>query len=144
MLGFAPCQAGNRRPTCPMRAEVLFVAENKRSLCFIETQEYGEVAFVCIGATMVCADQAMTCLRNTRTAELRMRHPSPGWLQVGSIVLTAQEGQRYEKGDEMGYFAFGGSTTIALFQEGSIEFDSDLLEHRCELFPWHQNKIPWW
>jgi len=30
----------------------------------------------------------------------------------------------------MGYFAFGGSTTIALFQGGRVAYDEDLLKHR--------------
>ena len=31
--------------------------------------------------------------------------------------------------DEIGYFAFGGSTIICLFKKNSIEFDLDLLEN---------------
>jgi len=31
--------------------------------------------------------------------------------------------------DEIGYFAFGGSTIICIFQKGTIEFDDDLLEN---------------
>jgi phosphatidylserine decarboxylase len=33
------------------------------------------------------------------------------------------------KFDELGYFAFGGSTTLVLFQPGAIEFDMDLLQN---------------
>jgi phosphatidylserine decarboxylase len=46
---------------------------------------------------------------------------------VGSIVHTAKEGQRVKKGDELGYFAFGGSTVLLFFLPGVIEFDADLL-----------------
>ena len=51
-------------------------------------------------------------------------------LQVGSIVFTAEPGQKYDKGDEMGYFAFGGSTTVALFAHNAIEFDADIMTNR--------------
>ena len=59
-----------------------------------------QVAFICVGATL-----------------------------VGSIVHTHQLQQPFSKGDEFGYFQFGGSTTILLFQSGRIEYDADLLQH---------------
>ena len=31
------------------------------------------------------------------------------------------------KGDELGYFAFGGSTCIVLFHKDTLTFDEDLL-----------------
>ena len=31
------------------------------------------------------------------------------------------------KGDEFGYFAFGGSTTLIVFQQGRIQLDEDLV-----------------
>lgn len=31
------------------------------------------------------------------------------------------------RGDEIGYFAFGGSTVITLFKPNSIKFDEDLI-----------------
>lgn len=33
------------------------------------------------------------------------------------------------RGDELGYFAYGGSTIIAIFPPGFITFDEDLLKH---------------
>ena len=50
--------------------------------------------------------------------------------QVGSIVWTAEVGKTYKKGDGLGYFAFGGSTVIALFQEDSVALDEDLVSNR--------------
>lgn len=47
--------------------------------------------------------------------------------QVGAYVNTVGEGQRIVKGQEMGYFKFGGSTVLAVFQRGAITFDKDLL-----------------
>jgi phosphatidylserine decarboxylase len=72
--------------------------ENKRTVCTISTAEFGKVAFVAIGATM-----------------------------VGSITFTKQPGEYVQKGDELGYFSFGGSTIICVFEKGAIEIDEDLL-----------------
>jgi len=32
-----------------------------------------------------------------------------------------------EKGGELGYFAFGGSTCVVLFRRGTVVFDEDLV-----------------
>ena len=34
-----------------------------------------------------------------------------------------------QKGDEKGYFSFGGSCVILLFEKGRIVFDADLVEN---------------
>ena len=73
---------------------------NQRSVSILDSPEFGKVAFVCVGATL-----------------------------VGSIVHTHQLQQQFTKGDEFGYFQFGGSTTILVFQQGRIEYDLDLLQH---------------
>lgn len=46
---------------------------------------------------------------------------------VGSICHTAQPGQTVRRGEELGYFKYGGSTCIALFPPGRVQWDSDLL-----------------
>ncbi|PKA57125.1 phosphatidylserine decarboxylase [Apostasia shenzhenica] len=71
--------------------------ENKRVVSIISTSEFGKVAFVAIGATM-----------------------------VGSITFIRQKGDYVQKGDEFGYFSFGGSTVICVFEKDSIELDEDL------------------
>lgn len=78
--------------------------DNKRVVILIQTPQFGRVAFVAIGATL-----------------------------VGSIQVTVAEGSRVEKGGELGYFAFGGSTCVALVQEGLLDLDSDLrrMGSRC-------------
>ncbi len=74
--------------------------ENTRELTLIESEQIGGVLYLEIGATM-----------------------------VGSIEQTFQ-GQRYvAKGDEKGYFAFGGSCVMLLFEAGRIQLDPDLLEN---------------
>ncbi|KAF9976322.1 hypothetical protein BGZ73_008752 [Actinomortierella ambigua] len=56
---------------------------------------------------------------------------SIGALLVGSIVLTGagQAGHELHKGDELGYFAYGGSTCLLLFKKGAVEWDQDLLSN---------------
>ncbi|AQK98088.1 Phosphatidylserine decarboxylase proenzyme 3 [Zea mays] len=72
--------------------------ENKRVVSMISTSEFGKVAFVAIGATM-----------------------------VGSITFLKKEGDYVRKGDEFGYFSFGGSTVICVFEKDAIQFDADLV-----------------
>ncbi|XP_042461799.1 phosphatidylserine decarboxylase proenzyme 2-like [Zingiber officinale] len=74
--------------------------ENKRVVSVISTSEFGKVAFIAIGATM-----------------------------VGSITFTKEKGDYVHKGDEFGYFSFGGSTVICIFEKHSIEIDEDLLSN---------------
>ncbi|ORY01148.1 hypothetical protein K493DRAFT_278223 [Basidiobolus meristosporus CBS 931.73] len=74
--------------------------ENKRSVSIIESEQFGLVGYVSIGAMM-----------------------------VGSIELTCEAGQRYSRMDEFGYFAFGGSTIVLIFQQGMVKFDADLEEN---------------
>src|SRR5699024_83662 len=49
-----------------------------------------------------------------------------GMWHVASVVLTATEGKRMAKGEEFGYFQFGGSETIILLQDGlDVQVDPD-------------------
>ena len=80
-----------------IREEVDVYTDNKRVVWMLESEEFGTVALVIIGAMM-----------------------------VGSIILTAKEGQKINRHDELGYFAFGGSTVIAVFQKDAVVFDADL------------------
>ena len=52
-----------------------------------------------------------------------------GATMVGSIRQTYTPGETVAKGDEKGYFAFGGSSVAVLFEKGRIEFDTDLLKN---------------
>lgn len=53
---------------------------------------------------------------------------SIGALLVGSIVHTDAEADRdLEKGQEMGYFQYGGSTVIAVFPKDTVAWDQDLV-----------------
>ncbi len=52
-----------------------------------------------------------------------------GMAQVSSVNLTVKEGARVTKGDEFGYFAFGGSDMIMLFEAGKIRLDARIGTH---------------
>merc|ERR1712045_300475 len=43
-----------------------------------------------------------------------------GMCQVSSVSMIATEGSYLQKGDEFGFFQFGGSDIIMLFQEGVV------------------------
>ncbi|OCH86472.1 hypothetical protein OBBRIDRAFT_838129 [Obba rivulosa] len=72
--------------------------ENVRKIVPIDSPQFGRVMMVCIGAMM-----------------------------VGSIKTTVQEGEQVRRGQEFGYFAFGGSTIVVLFEKGVVEWDEDLI-----------------
>ena len=76
------------------------LATNKRCVTVLETESLGNVLVMEIGATC-----------------------------VGSICQTYQSGIAVKKGDEKGYFRFGGSSTITVFEPGRIQFDQDLVEN---------------
>ena len=74
--------------------------ENKRYLTRIASHALGEVLYLEIGATC-----------------------------VGSVVHTSTSGEPFGKGAEKGYFAFGGSSTLTLFEPGAVRLEADLLEN---------------
>lgn len=50
-----------------------------------------------------------------------------GAMLVGSIIETKKEGDVVARGEELGYFAYGGSTVIVVLPPGTTRFDEDLL-----------------
>lgn len=78
----------------------IIFCENKRTVTLLKTQDFGDIVYLEIGA-----------------------------LNVGSIVQTFQPGKLYHKGDEKGFFEFGGSTVILIFEPNTIQFDDDLLRN---------------
>lgn len=82
--------------------EPTWQAIETRSLVVIQTQEYGIVAALPIGMSQVCS-----CM----------------W-EEGLHV-----GQEIKKGDPMGYFLFGGSDFMMLFQEGiHVDFTAPMID----------------
>ncbi|WP_207546414.1 phosphatidylserine decarboxylase, partial [Mycobacteroides chelonae] len=52
-----------------------------------------------------------------------------GAMMVGSTVITRKPGEHVKRAEELGYFKFGGSTILLLFEEGAMEFDDDLVDN---------------
>lgn len=52
-----------------------------------------------------------------------------GMGHISSVNLTVEEGTRLEKGEEFGYFAFGGSDIIMLFEENKVKFMAEQKKH---------------
>ncbi len=73
--------------------------QNKRVMTNVHTKNFGHILYIEVGATY-----------------------------VGTIHQTFIPGEPYAKGDEKGYFSFGGSSLILLFEPGFIAFDQDLLD----------------
>lgn len=74
--------------------------ENVRIVVFIDFLEFGWVMVICIGVMM-----------------------------VGSIVIIKKEGDEVKRGDELGYFKFGGLMLVVLFESGKMVFDDDLVDN---------------
>ena len=83
-----------------LRHRLRNLIENKKVLIELTSPTHGNVLMIAVGAT-----------------------------NVGSIHITQEIGKSYKKGDELGYFSFGGSMIITLFQAGSLKFDDTLTKH---------------
>jgi phosphatidylserine decarboxylase len=51
-----------------------------------------------------------------------------GATSVGSIIQTFSPGRRINKGDEKGFFKFGGSTVLLFFKKDKVIIDRDIIE----------------
>lgn len=105
IIGEPKTIAGEYYTVNPMaiRSTLDVYGENVRVLVPIQSDEFGLVMIVCVGAMM-----------------------------VGSTVITAKAGDRVKRGDELGYFKFGGSTLVVLFEPGRVKFDADLVENSSQ------------
>lgn len=81
-----------------IRSALDVYGENVRVLVSIDSEIFGRVMVVCVGAMM-----------------------------VGSTVITRQPGEEVKRAEELGYFKFGGSTLLVLFEPGKMAFDTDLM-----------------
>lgn len=83
-----------------IRSAIDVYGENVRVVVPFHSQEFGLFYCVCIGAMM-----------------------------VGSTMMSVKEGDHVKRGQEMGYFAFGGSTLVIVFGQGRLKLDEDLLQN---------------
>lgn len=66
------------------------------------------------------ATRAIVMIRADNPAIGLMAFVAVGMSEVSSCVITAQPGQHVDKGAELGYFQFGGSTHCLVFRPGVI------------------------
>ncbi|CUA68523.1 phosphatidylserine decarboxylase [Rhizoctonia solani] len=83
-----------------IRTQLDVYGDNARKIVPIDSPIFGRVMCVCVGAMM-----------------------------VGSIMTTVKEGEQVARGQEFGYFAFGGSTIVMLFEKGKLTWDDDILNN---------------
>lgn len=83
-----------------IRSSLDVYGENVRVLVPIDSVAHGRVMVICVGAMM-----------------------------VGSTVITRQTGEQVKRAEELGYFKFGGSTLLLLFEPGQMKYDDDLVDN---------------
>ncbi len=74
--------------------------ENKRAYVLLDTEDRGQILIAPVGAAM-----------------------------VGSIKYSYTPHQPVKKGQEMGFFAFGGSSILMLVENNKLKIDTDLLQN---------------
>ncbi|MDX8397715.1 MAG: phosphatidylserine decarboxylase [Mariprofundaceae bacterium] len=74
--------------------------KNERRVSILETENFGKLAYIEVGATC-----------------------------VGKIVQAFDESQPFKKGDEKGYFLFGGSTVVLCGEKGKWAPSEDMLKN---------------
>lgn len=84
-------------PTALERIPKLY-CQNKREWSLFKSDNFGDIIHVEVGATC-----------------------------VGTIIQTYTPGEKVQKGEEKGYFKFGGSTTILFFKKDIISLSEDIL-----------------
>jgi phosphatidylserine decarboxylase len=73
--------------------------KNERRVSILETEHFGKLAYIEVGATC-----------------------------VGKIVQSFDESKSFKKGDEKGYFLFGGSTVVLCGEKGKWVPSEDMLK----------------
>ena len=86
--------------TYAIKKNFRILCENKREYSILKTEKFGDIAMFEVGATM-----------------------------VGGIKQSYKSNSYVKKGEEKGYFYFGGSTCVLVFERGKVKIDEDLLEN---------------
>jgi phosphatidylserine decarboxylase len=79
---------------------IIPLIQNERCLTILKTEFFSDVISVSIGAML-----------------------------VGKIINTFVPEKKYKKGDEMGYFEFGGSSLVLVFKKDSIVLQKKFIEN---------------
>lgn len=85
-------------PVALQKVQKVF-CENKREWSMLHSDNFNNVLYIEVGATC-----------------------------VGTIIQSYTPNKRVEKGEEKGYFKFGGSTVILFFEPNTIKIDSEIIE----------------
>lgn len=93
-LMFSEIAAAGPDPTAGTYSQGYEASVNTRGLVFIESDDpaIGMVCVIPIGIT-----------------------------EISSVTIAVRAGQRVEKGEELGWFSYGGSTLAVVFQPGAID-----------------------
>lgn len=86
-----------------LKSNLPIFQENYREMCEIKTKHFSDILSIDVGA-----------------------------LGVSKIVQNYPDGCHCKKGQEKGYFEFGGSTTILVFQKNRIKIDEDIKEYAVQ------------
>ncbi len=86
-----------------LRRNLAYLWSNKRVITRLETKHFGRVLLIEIGATC-----------------------------VGSIRQSYEPERPVLKGQEKGWFEFGGSSTITVFEKGRVKLADDLVENSLQ------------
>lgn len=86
--------------THAIRKNFRIFCQNKREYSILKSKNFGDIAIFEVGATM-----------------------------VGGIKQTYTPDTEVKKGAEKGYFYFGGSTCILVFEKDKVRIDKDLFEN---------------
>ncbi len=92
--------AGKYCSVSPYAVSVQFTkvfCENRREYSILKSKDKGDILIAPVGATM-----------------------------IGSIIETYTPDTEVDKGDEMGYFAFGGSSILMLVNKEFVKIDEDI------------------
>jgi len=84
---------------------VPFYSENHRMVTLFDSDHFGRVAMIEVGA-----------------------------FTIGSIQQRYQPGARVRKGDHKGFFELGGSIVVLIFRKDAISFDADLCDNTLNGF----------
>ncbi|MBQ5837275.1 MAG: phosphatidylserine decarboxylase [Clostridia bacterium] len=76
--------------------------KNCRELTLLQTDNFGRVAYIEVGAMMV--------------GKINNAHPK----------------ERFNRGDEKGFFSFGGSTIVMLYKKDTVVLDEDIAKNSAE------------
>lgn len=86
-----------------LRAKPDIFIKNERRVSIIETETFGKLAYIEVGATM-----------------------------VGKIVQTFDEKENFGRGEQKGYFLFGASTVIVIGEKGKWKPSEDIVKNTQE------------